>query len=370
MRHLWALLAVLLMTMSACGATGEETAAPADDAAAATGDADAATSGDDATPAGADAVATEGAESGCVPAEAAAGGEARNLTFATGRQGGSQYPTSVALVQLLEGLPSLGTVTLTPGGGAANVVAVNEGQAELGITLALSAVDGYQGRPPYEAPLTDVAHLFSLHPFNLVILAGADSGIDTVEDLRGKSVNVGPAGFTTGVVAELLFEIYGFEPGDVESRNLAITDAADQFKNNQLDALLYMPSDRFAAYIDLAQTRDIQVVPIDEEHRQMLLDAHPSFYETEWPSKEGIYNGLDEPVPTVGFANTIIVNCTEVSEQLGYDMVKAIADGFEQVKAVEPSLEANGPEILAVPVNGMPLHPGAQRYFEEQGWGG
>src|SRR5665811_70964 len=77
MRHLWALLAVLLMTMSACGATGEETAAPADDAAAATGDADAATSGDDATPAGADAVATEGAESGCVPAAAAAGGRLR-----------------------------------------------------------------------------------------------------------------------------------------------------------------------------------------------------------------------------------------------------------------------------------------------------
>ena len=335
--------AVLLLILAACG-DDAQTAAPE---------------------AGADA---GGQETGADAAAAGDSGATRDLTFATGRQGGSQYPISVALVQIMETIPSLGTLTLTPGGGAANVVAVNEGQSELGITLALSAVDGAQGAPPYEQELTDVQHLFSLHPFNLVVLVGADSGIDTVEDLRGRSVNVGPAGFTTGVVADMLFEVYGIDPSEVDIRNLDLTDASDQFRNGQLDALIYMPSDRFAAYIDLAQTRDVKVVPIDEEHRQALLDIHPSFRETTWPNEPGIYEGLDEPVPTVGFNNTIIVNGQEVDEQLGYDMVQAVAENFDQLQAVETSLDAMEPQDLAVPVAGMPLHPGAERYFEEQGW--
>lgn len=302
--------------------------------------------------------------------EEPAGGEGESLTFATGRQGGSQYPISVALAQIIEETPSVGTVTLTPGGGAANVAAVHEAQAELGITLSMSAVDGYQGEPPYEQAQEDVSHLLALHPFKLVILVGADSGIDSIEDLRDKTVNIGPAGFTSVVVAQMLFqEVYDFGPSDVDVQNLEVTDAVEQFKNGQLDALLYTPSDRFAAYIDLAQTRDVAMLEIDEEHRQRMLELHPSFYETEFPLEGGIYSGLEEPIPTIGFSNTIIASTDGVSEQLGYDIVKAVAEEFEQVQAVEPSLDELQPSDLGVPVEGMPVHPGAQRYFEEQGWG-
>ena len=349
-RTLTATAAMLLMLLAACGGDGGTTAQDGGTAEPATG--------------------ADGSTEGEAPAEGGgdAGGEPRDLTFATGRQGGSQYPISVALVQIMEQIPSLGTLTLTPGGGAANVVAVNEGQAELGITLALSAVDGAQGNPPYEQALQNVQHLFSLHPFNLVILVAEDSDIQTVEDLRGRSVNVGPAGFTTGVVADMLFEAYGIDPSEVDIRNLDITDASDQFRNGQLDALIYLPSDRMAPYIDLAQARDVRIVPIDEEHRQALMEMHPSFRETTWPKEAGIYEGLDEPVPTVGFNNTIIVNGEQVGEQLGYDMVQAVAENFDQLVAVEASLGLMEPQDLAVPVNGMPLHPGAERYFEEQGW--
>lgn len=292
-----------------------------------------------------------------------------NVSFATGRQGGSQYPISVALAQVIEQGTPLEKVTLTPGGGAANVAAVDQGQSQLGITLSMSAVDGYQGKPPYKKPTTKAVHLFALHAFNLVILAGATSGIDSVEDLRGKRVNVGPAGFTSVVVADLLFnEVYGLGEGAVRTENLEVTDAVEQFKNGQLDALLYTPSDRFAAYIDLAQTRDIKVVPIDKAHLRKSTDLHPSFYETKFPSEAGIYKGLDAPVPTVGFANTVIVNSDQVSEQLGYEMVKAVAEHFEKVQAVEPSLATLEPRDLATPVEGMPLHAGAERYFKEQGW--
>ena len=71
------------------------------------------------------------------------------VTFATGRQGGSQYPVSVALSQIMEKAPGVGSVTLVPGGGAANIVAVDIGKADLGLTLSNSARDGLVGKPPY-----------------------------------------------------------------------------------------------------------------------------------------------------------------------------------------------------------------------------
>lgn len=286
------------------------------------------------------------------------------MSFATGRQGGSQYPVSVALSQVLEKAPGVGTVSLIPGGGAANIVAVNNGQAALGITLSSSARDGLQGKPPYKSKMENIQQLFALQAFKIVVIVPEDSPIKTFKDLEGKKVNTGPKGFTVVEVANRIFKAENMK---VNMQYLQIGQAVDQFKDGNIDALFYSPSDRFAAFMDLAQTRKIRLVPLPTSVVERMIKEDPSFYRTQWPEDPEAYKGLSNKVPTLGYPNIIIANKNKVSEEQAYQMTKATAENLEKVAAVEPDLKNWDLKNLATDV-GVPIHPGAMKYFKEKGW--
>jgi len=286
------------------------------------------------------------------------------VTFATGRQGGSQYPVSVALSQIMDKAPGVGSVTLVPGGGAANIVAVDIGKADLGITLSSSARDGLMGKPPYKAPTPNIVQLFALQAFKVVVIVPEESPIKTFADLQGKRVNTGPKGFTIVEVADQIFKMENIK---VNMRYLQIGQAIDQFKDGNIDALVYSPSDRFAAFMDLAQTRKIRLVPLPERVIATMIKNDPSFYRSEWPAYPDSYRGLSNKVPTLGYPNIIIANKNKISDQQAYEMTKAVAENLEKVAAVEPDLLNWDLKNLATEV-GLPIHPGAMRYFKEKGW--
>ena len=233
------------------------------------------------------------------------GASVAQMSFSTGRQGGSQYPVSVALSQVLDKVPSVGTVSLIPGGGAANIVAVDNGLASLGITLSSSARDGLLGNPPYKKKTENVVQLFALQAFKIAVIVPEDSPVKTFKDLEGKKVNTGPKGFT---VVEIANRIFAKEKMKVNMQYLQVGQAVEQFKDGNLDALFYSPSDRFAAFIDLAQARKIRLVSLPDEVMKDMIKEDPSFYMTQWPEKQSDYKGLTNTVKTLGYPNVIIAN--------------------------------------------------------------
>lgn len=289
---------------------------------------------------------------------------AADIGFSTGRQGGSQYPVSVAIAQILEKVPGVGSVTLVPGGGAANIVAVDQGKSEIAITLSMSAVDGLKGQPPYKAPTPNIVQLFALHAFKLVVLVPADSPIKEFKDLVGKKINTGPSGFTVTALAK---EIFAKEKMTVDIRYLEPGPALQQFKDGNIDGWFYSPSDIMAPYIDLANSRDIRLVPLPEKLMKEIMAENPSFYRTKWPANKAIYPRLKNQVETLGYPNLIIANKNMVSDDLAYKMTKAIAENITQLANGDPSLEGFDPKDLAVEV-GVPIHPGSMKYFKERGW--
>jgi uncharacterized protein len=287
-----------------------------------------------------------------------------DMKFATGRQGGSQYPVSVALSQIMEKVPGVGSVTLTPGGGASNIVAVNNGLADLGITLSVSARDGMDGKPPYKSKMSNYVQLFALHAFKMVVLVPAESPIKSFKDLAGKKVNTGPKGFT---ITEVARKIFAMEHMKVDMQYLRITAAVQQFKDGHLDALLYSPSDRYAPFIDLALARKIRLVPLPEELMVRLLKEEPTFYRSEFPVASDIYKNLVNKVTTLAYPNIIIANKKKVSDSQAYLIAKAVAANMDKVAAVEPSLKTFDKKDMAQSV-GVPIHPGAAKFFKEMGW--
>jgi len=291
---------------------------------------------------------------------------AADLNFATGRQGGSQYPVSVALVQIIEKVPGIGEVSLQPGGGTGNVIAVGTGKSQLGITMSNDARSGVNGEKPYSAKMPQLVQLFALHPFKIVIIVPEDSPVKTFKDLAGKKVNSGPVGFTITTLSRKIYSMTGIAK-DVKEAHLQIGDAVEQFKDGHIDALFYSPSDWFGAFIDLAQSRKIRLVPLPDDVTTTLLKEDPSFYKAKFPLQPGIYRNLTNSVETLAYPNIIVANRDKLNDQQAYDIVKAVAENWEKVVAVEPSLKLLKVSDLALEA-GVPIHPGSLRYFRERGW--
>lgn len=291
---------------------------------------------------------------------------AGDLNFATGRQGGSQYPVSVALAQIIEKVPGIGEVSLQPGGGTGNVIAVGSGKSQLGITMSNDARSGVNGDKPYTAKMPNLVQLFALHPFKIVIIVPEDSPVKTFKDLAGKKVNSGPVGFTITTLSRKIYGMTGIAK-DVKEAHLQIGDAVEQFKDGHIDALFYSPSDWFGAFIDLAQSRKIRLVPLPDEVMEALLKEDPSFYKARFPLQPGIYRNLGNSVETLAYPNIIVANREKLNDQQAYDIVKAVAENWDKVVAVEPSLKLLTVSDLALAA-GVPIHPGSLRYFREQGW--
>ncbi len=294
-----------------------------------------------------------------------AGTAAADIGFATGRQGGSQYPVSVALSQILQKVPGVGSVSLNPGGGTANIVAVDMGQSELGITLSNSAYDGVKGLDVFKDKATkNVVHLFALHGFKVTIIVPDNGPIKTFKDLAGKKINAGPSGFAITTLARALF---AEEKITLNLQQLEPGAAVQQFKDGNIDGWIYAPSDRMAPFIELATGRDIRVVPLPDDVVKRLLEKNPSFYKTTWPADPKLYPRLKNTVSTVGYPNTIIANRAKISDDMAYAMTKAVAENIKALAAGDPSIESFDVKDMAVDV-GIPTHPGALRYFKERGW--
>lgn len=291
---------------------------------------------------------------------------ARALDFATGRQGGSQYPVSVALTQVLAKIPGIGEISLVPGGGTGNVISVGTGKTQLGITLSNDAVNGVEGKAPFKQKLPDLVQLFALHAFNVVIIVPADSDIKTFKDLAGHKVNSGPVGFTINTLSRQIYRMTGIE-GKVQQSYLQVGDAVEQFKDGHIDALFYAPSDWYGPFIELAQSRQLRLIPLPRDVMDTLLKEDPSFVEKKFPLQPGIYKNLHGQIDTLANRNLIVANKKAISDQQAYEIVKAVAENWDKIAPSEPSFRLfKLPELAQS--SGLPIHPGAMRYFRERGW--
>lgn len=303
---------------------------------------------------------------GAMIAFSTAAASAEDINFATGRQGGSQYPVSVALTQVIEKIPGIGKVSLVPGGGTGNVISVGSGKTQLGITLSNDAVAGIEGHAPFKQKLPDLVQLFALHAFNVAIIVPADSDIKTFKDLAGHTVNSGPVGFTINTLSRKIYAMTGIE-NKVHQTYLQVGDAVEQFKDGHTDALFYAPSDWYGPFIELAESRHLRLISLPKDVMEKLLKEDPSFIEKKFPLQSGIYKNLENQVDTIANRNLIVANKKAINDQQAYAIVKAVAENWDKIAPSEPSFRLfKLPELAQS--SGMPIHPGALRYFRERGW--
>lgn len=288
-----------------------------------------------------------------------------DLRFMAAAQSGSWYPLAVGITEALKkNMSGLKQVSIEPGGGVANVIAVNGGQGQMGFSQAMPTVDGIKGNPPFKGKQDNVQYVLSLFPHSTHIVVLKNSGITKIEDIKGKKINVGPKGLLTEDIASRILKAYGMSYEDMGSvQNLSFADSVEQMKDGRLDVLFWTVPSPFAVLTDLSQSKDMELIPIPEEKIKEMTSANPGLVRAVLP--KGTYKGVDHDVVTIQSPLIVIAN-KNAPEDLVYQLTKYVYDHLDDLKKIDPALRPVTQESLFVDI-GVPMHPGAKKFFEEKG---
>lgn len=283
------------------------------------------------------------------------------LSMLTGGTGGTYYPLGGAIAKIVSDETGIKTDALSSNASADNIIALNDGEAEIAFTqtdVAAYAIDGINNFK--DQKIEGIQALGSLYPETVQIITTEKSGIKTVNDLKGKKVSVGAPGSGTYVSAEQILEVYGLNMKDIRTQHLDFGESVGGIQDGNIDAAFITAGTPTGAVEQLTATAKVNVLPIDGEEAKKLIDKYP-FYGVD-TIKEGTY-GLANDVDSVAVLAMLVVQ-KALPEDAVYNITKAIYENLDKIahaKAKEISLDK------ALDGIGFDLHPGAKKYYEEKG---
>ncbi|SFG52802.1 hypothetical protein SAMN04488020_102456 [Palleronia marisminoris] len=292
------------------------------------------------------------------------------ITIGTGGVTGVYYPTGGAICRLVNRDRSEHGIRCSvesTGGSVYNVNAVEQGELEFGVAQSDVQYQKYNGTEQFEdqGAYDGLRAVFSIHPEPFTVVARADAGIETFADLEGKRVNIGNPGSGQRVLMERLMEEMGWTTGDFQlASELQAAEQSQALCDNNIDAMVYSVGHPSGSIQEATTACDSVLVPVDNEASQALIENNDYYRQATIPG--GMYRGNDEDTTTFGVGATLVTS-TEVSEDVVYEMVKAVFENFDQFKSLHPAFANLEKEQMANDGLSAPLHPGAERYYQEAG---
>lgn len=285
------------------------------------------------------------------------------INILTGGTSGVYYPIGVALSQLygkqIEGArPSVQATKAS----VENLNLLQAGRGELAFALGDSVEDAWKGEQDagFKAPLQNLRAIAATYPNYIHIVASKSSGIETLEDLKGKSISVGAPKSGTELNARAIFKAAGLSYEDMgRVEFMPYAESVELIKNRQLDATLQSSGLGMAAIRDLASMVPITFVEIPAE---VVARIDSKAYQAK-VIPAGTYDGQDKDVKTVAITN-ILVSHKGVPDEIAYRMTKLMFDNLDSLKNAHSAAESISLEHA---LNGLPipLHPGAERFYRE-----
>lgn len=291
--------------------------------------------------------------------------KAQFVTVLTGGQSGVYYPVGVALAQhYAENIANVRATAQVTKASAENMNLLQAGRGEIGFSLADTVEDAWSGREEagFKAKLDKLRGVSRLYNNYVHIIVNAESGIDSLDDLKGKRISVGAARSGTELNARAIFKAAGLEYGDFSKvEYLSFGESVELMKNRQIDATLQSAGLGVASIRDLASAVKIKVIPISKE---VLAKIDSQAYVAD-VIPANTYDGQSEDVPTAAIPNYLVTH-SGVSDDLAYEMTKVLYEKLDNLKNAHNAINAMD---IKQAVTGMPvpLHPGAEKFYKEKG---
>ena len=281
------------------------------------------------------------------------------LTMGTGGESGTYYAFGGVLASYLGSETGLHVNVVSTGGTKANIVGINEGEFELATVQSDVATYAFEGSNGYDA--TDTFRVLGALYAETVQIVTVNPEIKSVADLAGKNVCVGDVGSGTYYNTIDVLAAYDMTIDDIKPVYQSFGDSTESLKDGKIDAAFLCAGAPTTAVVDLATSKDVYLISIDDEHMEKLLAACPWYAALTIPA--GTYDGFDEDT------NTITVKCTlvcsaDLDDDTAYTIVSTIFDNAEAIA----ELHGKGEELdLTFATEGIaiPFSAGAARYYAE-----
>ncbi len=287
------------------------------------------------------------------------------LSVATGGTGGVYYPMGGGLAEVInnkvDGYTATAEVT---GASVENMGLVATGDADLAIGLADTVYQAQTGTGRFDGQqLEMIRGIASLYANMIQIVTLADSGITSLDDLKGKRVSIGAPGSGTEVNTEKVLTAVGISYDDIDEQRLNFNETADALANGDIDAGFWSVGAPTSSILNLATTNNIRMIELSADQIAAAQASEPLFASTTLGA--GVYQGVDADVTVLGVPNVLVAS-SEMSDDLAYTITKAMFENIADLQAVHPAANQTTIEftLAATPI---PLHPGAIRYYEEVG---
>jgi len=317
------------------------------------------------------ATACQAPRAGAGPASpsAAASGSAepdftgKTLNIATGATGAIYIIYGAGIADLLTKKLKVAASSQSTPASVDNMKLIRDGKADLALTQADIAFDAVKGQGRFAPPeaKADAKALAVMYTNYMHLVTKDGSPINTVTDLKGKRVSMGPAGSGTEVKAQRVIEAYGMTPADFQVQRLSSQDAADALRDGKLDAFFFDGGLPIGAVLDLSTSMKIKLIDQSEAIKKMQ-DKYGAYYFAAQIPKKTYKTSTD--VVAAGIANLLVVP-SNFDPKLAAAIVKTILDNRSDLEKVHPAALELKLETMTV---GSPIdfHPGAIDFYKSR----
>jgi TRAP transporter TAXI family solute receptor len=288
------------------------------------------------------------------------------LSIASGNTGGVYYPLAGGLAALLtRHIPGWQVTAEVTGGSVDNLRLVGAGRADLAFVMADAAWDAYTGRDKFQGKPLPVRTLMVLYPNRMHVVTVDGTGITSMEQLKGKRVSVGAPGSATELMGSRVLAALGLGNA-VRRERLGINESVNAMKDRKIDAFLWAGGLPTAGVMDLAATPGTRVRLLDHGQAVEAMNrAHgPLYVKSRVPPRT--YSGQDKEV-SIAIVWNLLVASTSMPDDMAYKIVKMLVERRPEMVAVHKEAEGFAVSNQAAGGSPIPFHPGAARYYAEQG---
>jgi TRAP transporter TAXI family solute receptor len=294
--------------------------------------------------------------------------QAQNLSIATGGTGGVYYPLGGGLAAVLsKKVPGMQATAEVTGGSVANMQLIGTGKPYIALTQADAAIDALRGVDKFAGKPIPVRALAVLYPNRMHVVSIEGTGVTKIADLKGKRVSTGSGGSATEVFAFRVIEAAGLDKDkDMKRERLGVAESVNALKDRKIDAFFWVGGLPTAAVTDLSNSPGVKIKMVDIAHLvPEMVKKHGNIYIKDVIPRR-IYKGMEADNQAATVTNLLVAHAN-MDEKTAYTIIKTLWEHRVDLVRVHAEAVNIKPENQKAEASSIPWHPGAIKFFAEQG---